>query len=106
VVHHIRERLFELRQQFICLLGVEGFLHALVRVLPRRELRSAVAALRDSGVMEGRHYWRMLQFSFWISLRVGVRKLKKRHPNVSVIDLDDVERKPQHSRHQYRCRDA
>jgi hypothetical protein len=106
VIRYIRERLFEMRQEFICLLGIEGFLHALVRIVPRRQLLSTVASLRDLDGIHCRHYFRLLQFSLWITLRIAVRKLKNRHPYVSVIDLDDVEEKPKRSAHQYHCRNA
>jgi glycosyltransferase involved in cell wall biosynthesis len=104
VSRHIRERLCELPEQFISLLGVDGFLHTLARIAPWGELRKIVCVLQELGRLERRNYFEILKFSLWISLRIAARKLKNRHPYVSVIDLDNVENKSKRTGNQHHCR--
>jgi glycosyltransferase involved in cell wall biosynthesis len=106
VMRHIKKRLFEYHQQFIALLGVEGFLHAVTRVTPFSDLWRNGRTLRGITGISGRHCLRFFQISLWVYLRRVVRALRNRHPSVSIVDLEDVDHKPKRSDHQRYCGDA
>ena len=93
VVRHIEERLLECNQQFIALLGVDGFLHTLARVTPWSGLRRIRGMLQQADGFGGRGSLRLFQFSIWLYFRTIVRTLKKWPPSVSFGDLDHVEQK-------------
>ena len=92
VMHHIRERLFERSQQFVALLGIEGLLHALVKVTPPSDLWRNCRTFHGAADSGGIYYWRFFRIFAWLCLRRIARALRNRHPCVSLADLEDVDR--------------
>jgi glycosyltransferase involved in cell wall biosynthesis len=90
VIRHIRERLFERSEQFIALLGIEGFLHAIIKVTTLPDLRRNLKALHGTVGLDGVLYRRFFLLLFWFHLRRMARVLRNRHPCVSIGDLDAV----------------
>jgi glycosyltransferase involved in cell wall biosynthesis len=90
VIRHMRERLFERSEQFIALLGAEGFLHAVIKITTLPDLWRNWKALHGIVSLEEFLYWKFLRLFFWLHLRRMVRVLRNRHPSVSISDLDDI----------------
>jgi glycosyltransferase involved in cell wall biosynthesis len=92
VLHHIKERLFECNQQFISLLGIGGFLDALVKVTPFiRFWHNARAMYGNTPIRLGQSFQFYAGFAR-IGVRTLVRALKARHPSYTIRDLDGVKR--------------
>jgi glycosyltransferase involved in cell wall biosynthesis len=92
VLYHINERLFECNQQFISLLGVGGFLDALVKVTPFIRLWQSGRAIRGNTPIR---LGQSLQFYAGfarLGLRILVRALKGHHPSYTIRDLDEIRR--------------
>jgi glycosyltransferase involved in cell wall biosynthesis len=92
VLHRINERLFECSEQFISLLGVRGFLDALVKVTPFIRFWQNGRAIRGNTPIS---LGQSLQFYAGfarLGLRTFMRTLKGRHPSYIIRDLDGVKR--------------
>ena len=92
VLKRIQNRLFEHSQQFIALIGYNGFLSVLAKVTPPASLvRTAktAAALAGCGLSLLLKFYQMFALLY---LRMFVRALRNRHPSVTVNNLEGVKR--------------
>jgi hypothetical protein len=92
VLQHIRSRLFERKQQFVALLGLEGFFHALAKVTPLNHLWHNGRAVRQ---ITGERFAGSLKFYgmfAWLNLRTFVRAIRGRRSSYTMHDLEGVKR--------------
>jgi glycosyltransferase involved in cell wall biosynthesis len=90
VVHHIRSRLFERNQQFVALLGLNGFFHLLAKVTPLGRLwRTRRSIRRIAGVRESIKFCVIFA---WLNLRTLMRLLRGRRSSYTMNDFEGVKR--------------
>lgn len=89
VLHHIRSCLFERHQQFIALLGLDGFLQILAKVTRLTQLWSTLGSIRRTATM-GRPRFCVIYAR--LNLRTFVRALRGRRPGYTLHDLEGVKR--------------
>jgi hypothetical protein len=92
VLHQINERLFECNEQFISLLGVRGFLDALVKVTPFIRFWQNGRAIRGNTPIPLAQSRQFYAGFARLGLRTLMRTLKGRHPSYTIRDLDGVKR--------------
>ena len=92
VVYHIRSRLFERHQQFIALLGLDGFFHVLAKVTPLAQLRRTRRSIRRITGVGFRDSVQFCALFGWLNLRTFVRALRGRHSRYTMHDLEGVKR--------------
>lgn len=92
VLQHIRNRLFECNQQFISLLGRDGFFHVLAKVTRGASLWSHGSAIRRITGVRLRELLRFYWIYGWLNLRTSVRVLKGLHSSYIMHDLGGVKR--------------
>lgn len=92
VLRHIRSRLFERNQQFVALLGLDGFLHLLVKVTPLAQLWGTRRSIRRVAGVDFRESIKFCVIFGWLNLRTLVRVLRGRRSSYTMHDLDGVKR--------------
>jgi GT2 family glycosyltransferase len=92
VLDHVRSRLFEHNQQFIALLGLDGFFHVLAKVTPLAQLWRTG---RSMGRITGTGFLELMKFCVifgWLNLRIIVRALRGWRSSYIMHDLEGVKR--------------
>jgi glycosyltransferase involved in cell wall biosynthesis len=92
VLHHIRSRLFERNQQFVALLGVDGFFHLLAKVTPLAQLWRARRSIRRVAGVDFRESIKFCMIFGWLNLRTLVRALRGRRSSYTIHDIEGVKR--------------
>ena len=92
VLHHIRSRLFERHEEFIALLGLDGFLHVLAKVTRLAQLRRTGRSIFQISGGGLRASIKFCVIFGWLSLRALVRVLRGRHSSYTMHDLEGVKR--------------
>ncbi len=92
VLHYIRCRLFECNQQFIALLGLDGFFHLLVKVTPLAHAWRTGRSIRRITGVGFRESIKFCVILGWLNLRTLVRALRGRHASYTMHDLEGVKR--------------
>jgi glycosyltransferase involved in cell wall biosynthesis len=93
VLQHIRSQLFEHNQQFVALLGLEGFFHALAKVTPLNHLWHNGRAVREiTGKERFAGSLKFYGMFAWLNLRTFVRAIGGRRSSYTMHDLEGVKR--------------
>ena len=92
MLHHIRSRLFERNQQFVALLGLEGFFHLLTKVTPLAQLWRTRRSIRRVAGVDFSESIKFCVIFGWLNLRTLVRVLRGRRSSYTMHDLEGVKR--------------
>jgi glycosyltransferase involved in cell wall biosynthesis len=92
MLHHIRSRLFERNQQFVALLGLEGFFHLLAKVTPLAQLWRTRRSIRRVAGVDFSESIKFCVIFGWLNLRTLVRVLRGRRSSYTMHDLEGVKR--------------
>ena len=92
LLRHIRSRLFERNQQFVALLGLDGFFHLLVKVTPLAQLWGTRRSIRRVAGVDFRESIKFCVIFGWLNLRTLVRVLRGRRSSYTMHDIEGVKR--------------
>ncbi len=92
VLHHIRCRLFEHNQQFVALLGLDGFLHVLAKVTPLAHLLRTTRCIHRNTGIGFRGSIKFCMIVSWLNLRTLMRVFRGRHSSYTLHDLEGFKR--------------
>ncbi len=92
VVHHIRSRLLECNQEFVALLGLNGFFQLLAKVTPLANLWRASWSIRKIAGIDLRKSIRFFVIFGWLNLRTLIRLIRGRCSSYTMHDLEGVKR--------------
>jgi len=92
LLRHIRSRLFECNQQFVALLGLDGFFHLLVKVTPLAQLWGTRRSIRRVAGVDFRESIKFCVIFGWLNLRTLVRVLRGRRSSYTMHDIEGVKR--------------
>ena len=92
VLHHIRSCLFERNQEFVALLGLNGFLHLLAKVTPLAHLWRASRFIRGIAGMDFRKSIKFFVIFGYLNLRTLARLVRNRSSSYTMHDLEGVKR--------------
>ncbi len=92
VLHSIRSCLFERNQQFIALLGLDGFFHVLAKVTPLAQLWRTGRSIRRIAGVGFRDSIQFCVIFGWLNLRTFARALRGGRSSYTMHDLEGIKR--------------